>query len=114
MKTTCFLLRTPRPDAVYRQPHDFAARNKSLVSSVTRVLGGKSLEFSRFKDLSGRFRRGEVNCRDFYDECLALTMSSGDCEGEAAAEALMKFFPELIALLPDIKKQKVISASHLL
>lgn len=63
-------------------------------------MGSKSLEFRRFKELSGRFRAGHTSCGRFYDECLALTADDG-------GKSFMCFFPELLVLLPDIDKQQV-------
>ncbi len=83
----------------YRQPVDFAGRNKALLSAVTRVMGGKSVEFSQFKQLSGQFRAGKLSCEEFYQCSLALV---GDDR-----KAFMQFFPELLVLLPDINKQQV-------
>ena len=67
------------------------------VTTITNLVGGKSLEFQEFKALSKRFREGSVSCAEYYDKCLGVV-------GEGAFFA---FLPELLALLPDIKKQIV-------
>ncbi len=81
----------------YHNPADFSSRNARLLSTLTGVLGGKSLEFQAFKSASKKFRAGETSTEEYYDTCL-------DAAGK---DAFFAFLPELIALLPDIKKQNV-------
>jgi hypothetical protein len=62
------------------------------------LIGGKSVEFDRFKTLSSKFRNGTLTSDEYHAECLELIENA----------TLEKFLPQLIALLPDIKKQQVI------
>ena len=81
----------------YQEPSNFAARNQQLLSTIMGLIGGKSVEFDRFKNLSSRFRSGGLSPNEYHTECLNLIEKS----------TFEKFFPQLIALLPDISKQKV-------
>ena len=69
------------------------------VTTITNLVGGKSLEFQEFKTISKQFRQGSLSCAEYYDKCLRVV-------GE---DAFCAFLPELLALLPDIKKQNVSS-----
>ena len=71
------------------------------VTTITNLVGGKSLEFQEFKALSKRFREGSLSCAEYYNKCIGVV-------GEGAFFA---FLPELLALLPDIKKQNVSSST---
>ena len=80
-------------NAQYAQPRNFADRNNKLLGSLMESLGGgKSLEFSRFKSISGDFRSGKIQPSEYYDRCRELMDSD---------QKFFKVFPELIALLPD-------------
>ena len=81
----------------YQEPSNFAARNQQLLSTIMGLIGGKSVEFDRFKLFSSRFRSGGLSPNEYHTECLNLIEKS----------TFEKFFPQLIALLPDISKQKV-------
>jgi hypothetical protein len=81
----------------YEKPADFDKRNKELLRSLTSIMGGKSLEFSRFKDISAQFKAGKISPAEYYGLCLSLVDEAD----------FLKFFPELLVLLPDINKQKV-------
>lgn len=67
-----------------------------MAALVSDVLGGKSLELKKFRQLSVDFRSGIVSCEEYLGECSRL----------APREVLPTFFPELICLLPDISKQE--------
>ena len=83
----------------FSNPPDFDGRNRKLMNSITAALGGaKSLEFSRFKNLSVQFKKLEVNAGTFIEECSELMNDDDKFES---------ILPELIALLPDIGKQRV-------
>lgn len=86
-----------KSNAVYQQPDNFGERNRQLLSSFSLLFGGKSLEFSEFKSQSTKFRSGKVSSKEYYDYCL-------DSAGNKTFNELL---PELVALLPDIKKQNV-------
>ena len=68
-----------------------------LISTITSLIGGKSLEFGMFKDISGQFRAGKLSSDSYFSQCRELVVS----------HKFNKFFPELLVLLPDIKKQQV-------
>jgi len=80
----------------FAQPLDFQDRNVKLISTITSLIGGKSLEFGMFKDISGQFRAGKLTSDSYFNQCRELV----------ADNKFHKFFPELLALLPDIKKQQ--------
>lgn len=86
----------------YEQPQGFKERNNQLLGMISKVLGAKSLEFKKFKDISSQYRAGGLDSQKYYDQCVALV----------TLEKFLKFFPELLALLPDIKKQQELLKVH--
>ena len=68
-----------------------------MISTISSLIGGKSLEFGMFKDISGQFRGGKLSSDSYFSQCRELVVNT----------KFNKFFPELLALLPDIKKQQV-------
>jgi len=84
-----------RSNHKYTPPENFEARNSALITTITGLIGGKSLEFKTFKEISGQFRRGQLNSDSYFTQCRAL-VSKDDFD---------KFFPELVVLLPDITMQ---------
>ena len=80
----------------YSAPSDFQERNKGLITTITDLIGGKSLEFKTFKDISGKFRAGQMESDVYYVECKQLMNK----------KQFNKVFPELLSLLPDIQKQQ--------
>jgi hypothetical protein len=80
----------------YCPPLDFQDRNVKLISTIANLIGGKSLEFGMFKDISGQFRAGKITSESYFSQCRELVVS----------QKFNKFFPELLVLLPDIKKQQ--------
>jgi len=82
--------------AKYCSPADFQERNFALITTITDILGGKSLEFKTFKDISGKFRNGQMGCSAYFSQCKELIEESKFC----------KIFPDLLSLLPDIEKQQ--------
>jgi len=80
----------------YTPPVDFQDRNVKLISTISSLIGGKSLEFGMFKDISGQFRGGKLSSDSYFSQCRELVVNT----------KFNKFFPELLALLPDIKKQQ--------
>lgn len=81
----------------YQEPPNFSGRNQNLLSTIMSLIGGKSLEFDRFKTLSSKFRSGNLSSTEYHAECIELIEN----------DTFEKFLPQLIALLPDIQKQKV-------
>lgn len=88
--------RKPNQNYKYSIPSDFQQRNAGLISTITSLVGGKSLEFKTFKEISGKFRAGQMDSEVYYVECKELLDQ----------QQFNKVFPELLALLPDIKKQQ--------
>ena len=80
----------------YSAPSDFQQRNAGLITTITDMIGGKSLEFKTFKEISGRFRAGQMNSAEYYIQCKELMVQP----------QFSRVFPELLALLPDITKQE--------
>ena len=64
---------------------------------IMSLIGGKSVEFDRFKTASIRFRIGGLSSDQYHSEVIDLI----------ERPTFEKFLPQLIALLPDIQKQKV-------
>ena len=89
--------KAPAPVLRYQEPSNFAGRNQKLLSDIMALIGGKSVEFDRFKSLSSRFRSGGLTSEVYHSECLNLI----------ERPTFEKFFPQLLALLPDIGKQTV-------
>ena len=84
--------------AEYIQPPEFKARNGKLVETISNLVGGgKSDKFDQFKKISSSFRSGQISCEDYHRNCLELV----------GQKKFFEFFPELVYLLPDIKKQQV-------
>jgi len=79
----------------YTSPPNFQERNQKLISTIQNMIGGKSLEFKMFKDISGQFRSGSLSSDAYFTQCRDLV----------SKDKFNKFFPELVVLLPDIAKQ---------
>ena len=79
----------------YTPPSNFQERNSALITTITGLVGGKSLEFKTFKEISGQFRRGQLTPDTYFSQCRGL-VSKGHFD---------TFFPELLVLLPDIGMQ---------
>ena len=80
----------------YISPTDFQERNFALITSITDLLGGKSLEFKMFKEISGKFRSGQIGSAAYFSQCKELMEE----------RKMSLIFPELLSLLPDIEKQQ--------
>jgi len=79
---------------VFNPPPNFQKRNSALITTVSDCLGGKSMEFKRFRDTSVRFRAGDLKSEEYFGVCSKLFESE-----------FTSFFPELLVLLPDIPRQ---------
>lgn len=88
--------------AVYILPANFGDRNMQLIENIREALVTAEDGFSNFKVLSGQFRQGLMDASDYYISCLALM---GD-------DDFFRVFPELLALLPDISKQRELWEVH--
>merc|ERR1712115_44986 len=67
----------------------------ALITTITGLIGGKSLEFKTFKEISGQFRRNQLTPDAYFGQCKALV----------SKDNFDAFFPELLVLLPDIRMQ---------
>ena len=80
----------------YSAPNDFQQRNAGLITTITDLIGGRSLEFKTFKEISGKFRGGKMKSGAYFTECKQLMNK----------DQFNQVFPELLSLLPDISKQQ--------
>jgi hypothetical protein len=87
--------------SLFHQPSDFSERNQRLVQEVGELLRDSG-RFGSFKRVSNDFRQGEVRGDEYYKRCLELF----------GKNQFHKIFPELITLLPDIRKQNELLAAH--
>lgn len=92
---------TARPTTTYsfNLPPEFELRNKRLIKTIQDECQGDEDKFTRFKQLAGQFRSEELSGHAYYEQCR-------DVMGKATFH---KILPELLVLLPDIKKQQVCS-----
>ena len=74
-----------------------------IAAIVTAFGGGKSLEFSRFKELSHQYKEDQIDSSTYLANCNALLSND--------VGKLESFMADLIVLLPQIRKQQV---GHLL
>jgi len=56
----------------YTPPSNFQERNSALITTITGLIGGKSLEFKTFKEISGQFRRGHLTPDAYFSQCRGL------------------------------------------
>lgn len=87
----------------YVSPNNFEERNLTLVEEVVDLLHRDQQKFSAFKKISDEFRKGDIRAEDYYKKCLELFDSR---------TSFHKIFLELIALLPNVKKQNELLAAH--
>lgn len=78
---------------LYCSPSDFQQRNKKLIQNFMTALSDTDL--NEFRQLSHLFKQGSYSAKSYYDYCRKCLGQQFDI-----------IFPELLALLPDIKKQK--------
>lgn len=98
---------TPASPAVppqYMPPAGFQQRNLSLIQDVQRILDKRSEDglFTKFKSLSGSFRQGVLTADEYFARCIELFGSEKE---------FIAVFPELLFLLPDIRKQQELMAT---
>jgi hypothetical protein len=84
---------------VFQPPVNFEQRNASLVQRVSQALQQQKRPggLGKFRQLSSQFRQGSIDAIEYYEQCK-------DAMGD---KVFMELFPELLALLPDIRKQQV-------
>ena len=74
------------------------AANKALIERIQTGLEGNERQFADFKDVSTRFRKGEMNARDYNGHITRLGISY--------------VVPELARLLPDPSKRTELLGAH--
>ncbi|XP_071515954.1 E3 ubiquitin-protein ligase ZNF598 [Panulirus ornatus] len=83
-------------------PPEFEIRNKRLIKTIQDECQGNENKFTRFKQLAGQFRSGELSGHAYYEQCRNVM-------GKATFH---KILPELLVLLPDIKKQQEVLSAY--
>lgn len=86
--------------SVYIPPRDMQQRSAALVGFISSAV--KDGSFAKFRDLSDKFRAGNVSAADYHSGCYDIMDST----------AFTSIFPELIALLPDLPKQHHLLKVH--
>lgn len=86
----------------YAQPSDYKDRNQMLITNVRDALENNSDRFTEFKTMSSQFRQGSVSATQYYEKCRELFGQS----------KFSQIFPELLVLLPDIRRQEELLAAH--
>ncbi len=86
----------------FAQPPDFMQRNVKLISAINEYLNKDEDKFNDFKKSSGQFRTGSIGPYDYYSKCSTIL----------GKDNFKKIFPELLALLPDITKQRELLTAH--
>jgi len=88
------------PMSTYLPPRDMQQRTASLVSFISGAV--KDGSFGEFRDLSEKFRAGNISASEYHSGCCDMMDST----------AFLSIFPELIALLPDLPKQNQLLKVH--
>lgn len=86
----------------YVKPPDFTTRNDGLIKRIYEITDGDATRFNTFKVESGRFRHSTVTAAEYHAKCLEILGDVG----------FLEIFPELVSLLPDIKKQQELLTVH--
>ena len=81
----------------FSPPPKFEIRNKNLIQTITNECAGNQGTFEEFKHLANQLRTGDLHGREYYVKC-------SDVIGKSTFHRIL---PELLGLLPDIKKQQV-------
>ncbi|KAJ2945924.1 hypothetical protein O0L34_g4839 [Tuta absoluta] len=84
----------------YLPPPDFERRNRLLVEKLVDALGSNAA-VEEFKEASRAFRDDAIDAEEFYSHCR-----------RAMGKKLDGAFPELVALLPDIRKQQELASKR--
>ncbi|KAI5651757.1 zinc finger, c3HC4 type (RING finger) domain-containing protein [Phthorimaea operculella] len=84
----------------YLPPPDFERRNRLLVEKLVDALGSNAA-VEEFKEASRAFRDDAIDAEEFYAHCR-----------RAMGKKLDAAFPELVALLPDIRKQQELACKR--
>lgn len=86
----------------FAPPPDFDQRNKNLIKTIQKECQGKEEMFGKFKQLANQLRSGELSGQVYYELCRNVM-------GKAT---FLKILPELLVLLPDIKKQQEVLGAY--
>lgn len=86
--------------STYVPPPNVAERNAALIAGIKKAVASDE-GFAQFKDVSMRFRRGDISATEYYNAFHRI------CGAEAP-----RIFPELVALLPDTAKQQQLLQAH--
>ncbi|XP_014207362.1 E3 ubiquitin-protein ligase ZNF598-like isoform X2 [Copidosoma floridanum] len=87
----------------YLAPPGFQRRNQNLIAQFNYCFGcDESEELKAFRNLSGLYRTGACDAEEYYKRCRNVMGTS----------AFNRIFPELLSLLPDIKKQRELFEVH--
>ncbi|KAG6555431.1 hypothetical protein Mapa_002659 [Marchantia paleacea] len=77
---------------------DLRAANKALIERIRTGLKGSEQQYGDFKDVSSRFRKGEMGSKEYYVHIARLGLSF--------------IVPELARLCPDPQKGKELMEAH--
>eukprot|EP00897_Mesotaenium_endlicherianum_P000552 jgi/Mesen1/10498/ME000083S10009 len=77
---------------------ELRAANKVLIERIRQGLKGNEQQYAEFKDVSGRFRRGEMSSQAYHGHVVRLGLSY--------------VVPELARLCPDPDKQRELLEAH--
>ena len=88
---------TVTPTCTFSPPPNFEVRNKNLIQTITNECAGDKNKFELFKQLAQMLRNGELHGRDYYIQCSEVI----------GRTTFHRILPELLGLLPDIRKQQV-------
>lgn len=96
---------SPAVPPQYMPPAGFQERNLALIQDVQQTLAKRSEDglFATFKTLSGSFRQSVLSADEYFARCIELFGSEKE---------FMTIFPELLFLLPDIRKQQELMATY--
>ncbi|KAF8786720.1 E3 ubiquitin-protein ligase ZNF598 like protein [Argiope bruennichi] len=86
----------------YREPQNFHFRNDELIKRIYDLSNAQAILFQEFKSVSGKFRCGDISADEYHAKCLDILGEKG----------VIEIFPELVTLLPDIKKQQELLTVH--
>ncbi|GBM11822.1 E3 ubiquitin-protein ligase ZNF598 [Araneus ventricosus] len=86
----------------YREPQNFHFRNDELIKRIYDLSNAQAILFQEFKSVSGKFRCGDISADGYHTKCLDILGEKG----------VIEIFPELVTLLPDIKKQQELLTVH--
>jgi hypothetical protein len=71
------------------------SRNSALISGLKECLNNDNAKFLEFRELSAKFRAGDVSGKQYYDGFLEIMGPQG-----------IPLFPELVMLLPDSSRRE--------